>query len=227
MEQAGLEGLPLLLSNLGFFSSGPVNPIRTSPKPVLPSSSSSSSSNSKPSLPSKLTNSDQNKPSTDDVGPTRKPETRTEGEVSEHVEICANTNPSDRKGGDTDTESNRNEFEDSLRIELEEPGNDKFRKVRMSNTKIREAIGDISGGVELLEHVGFVLKEGGGEMFAVMDVPIEERITLINRVLPLLEPGKTDDVKTGDGEKEEKVEKKKIDRQVNELFADICICILT
>ncbi|KAE8710299.1 Plant UBX domain-containing protein 2 [Hibiscus syriacus] len=172
---------------------------------------------------------------------------RTEEEVSEHVEICVNTNPSDRKGGDTDTELNRNEFEDLSRDELEvrvgsylsgnppegsvqvvlrllrnifkEPGSDKFRKIRMSNPKIREAIGEISGGVELVEHVGFVLKEEGGEMFAVMDVPRKERITLIKRAITLLEPGKTDDVKTSDSEKEEKVEPKKIDRQIRVFFS--------
>ncbi|GMJ04469.1 plant UBX domain-containing protein 2 [Hibiscus trionum] len=245
--------------------------------PPPPPSSSSSSSDSKPSLPSKPTNSDQNKPvSTDDRKPENGFDPygslitsskvskngftldmlecpicgapyRTEEEVSEHVEICVDTNPSDRKHGDIDTESNRNEFEDSSRAQLEvcvgsylsgnppegsvqvvlrllrnivkEPGNDKFRKIRMSNPKIREAIGEVSGGVELLEHVGFVLNEEGGEMFAVMDVPKKERIALINRAIMLFEPGKTDDVKTSDSEKEEKVEPKKIDRQIRVFFS--------
>ncbi|KAL4318700.1 hypothetical protein GQ457_18G023220 [Hibiscus cannabinus] len=267
---------------LGSSSSGPVNSILTRPSQAQTPTSDSSSSNSKPSLPSKPTNSDRNKPvSTDDIEPTPKPENgfdpygslitsskvskngftldmlecpicgapyRTEEEVSEHVEICVNTDPSDRKGGDIDTESNRNEFEDSSSVQLDvcvgsylsgnppegsvqvvlrllrnivnEPGNDKFRKIRMSNPKIREAIGEVSGGIELLEHVGFVLNEEAGEMFAVMDVPKKETITLINRTITLLEPGKTDDVKTSDSEKEEKVvEPKKIDRQIRVFFS--------
>ncbi|KAK8567520.1 hypothetical protein V6N13_105484 [Hibiscus sabdariffa] len=243
-------------------------------KPVPPpsSSSSSSSSNSNPSLPSKPTT-DNTEPTRkpengfDPYGslitssmvskngftlnmlecPICGAPYRTEEEVSEHVEICVNTNSSDRKGGDTDTESNGNEQKESSRVELEvcvgsyllgnppegsvqvvlrllrnivkEPGNDKFRKIRMSNPKIKEAVGDVSGGVELLEHVGFMLKEDGGEMFAVMDVPERERITLINRAIMLLEPGKTDDAKTSDSEKEEKVEPKKIDRQIRVFFS--------
>ncbi|GMI89922.1 plant UBX domain-containing protein 2 [Hibiscus trionum] len=243
------------------------------PKPI-PSSSSSSYSDSKPYFPSKPTNSYQNKPvSIDDRKPENGfypygslitsskvskngftldmlecpisgAPYRTKEEVSKHVEICVDTNPSDRKYGDIDTESNMNEFEDSSRAQLEvcvgsylsgnppegsvqvvlrllrnivkEHGNDKFRKIRMSNPKIREPIREVSRGVELLEHVGFVLNEEGGEMFVVMDVPKKERIASINRVIMLFEPGKTDDVKTSDSEKEEKVEPKKIDIHVNE-----------
>ncbi|KAE8690880.1 hypothetical protein F3Y22_tig00110893pilonHSYRG00675 [Hibiscus syriacus] len=105
----------------------------------------------------------------------------------------------------------RDELEGSIQVVLrllrnivKEPGNDKFRKIRMSNPKIREAVDDVSGGVELLEHVGFALKGGGGEMFAVMDVPERDKITLINRVIMSLEPAKMDDVKTSDSVKKRK-----------------------
>ncbi|XWS69374.1 hypothetical protein CRYUN_Cryun04dG0173600 [Craigia yunnanensis] len=123
---------------------------------------------------------------------------RSEEEVSIHVETCVNTNSSDRKGSGGDSGSNENELEESrsevevcvgsflsgkppegsvevvlrlLRNIVKEPGNDKFRKIRMSNPKIREAVGEVTGGVELLEVVGFELKEEGGEMWAVMEVP--------------------------------------------------------
>ncbi|MBA0607402.1 hypothetical protein Godav_019709 [Gossypium davidsonii] len=169
----------------------------------------------------------------------------SEEEVSKHVETCIEINSSDREGGDTDTGLNENELQESSGIELEvcigsyisgnppdgsvqvflrllrnivkEPGNDKFRKVRMSNPKIREAIGEVSGGVELLELVGFVLKEEGGEMWAVVDVLKKEMITLMNKAIMLLEQGKIEE--GNKSEKEEMVEPKKIDRQIRVFFS--------
>ncbi|PPR80424.1 hypothetical protein GOBAR_AA40289 [Gossypium barbadense] len=268
---------------LGSSCSGPVNPILTrpspphtpSPKPIPPSSSSSYST-SKPSLPSKSSNSDQNTPS--NLEPPRKPENGfdpygslitssrvskngftlnmfecpicgapyvSEEEVSKHVETCIEINSSNREGSDTDAGSNENELQESSGIELEvcigsyisgnppdgsvqvflrllrnivkERGNDKFRKIRMSNPKIREAIGEVSGGVELLELVGFVSKEGGGEMWAVMDVPKKEMITLMNKAIMLLEQEKIEE--GNKSEKEEMVEPKKIDRQIRVFFS--------
>ena len=181
---------------------------------------------------------------------------RSEEEVSMHVETCVNTNSLDRKGSDGYSGSNENELEESrsdlevcvgsfisgeppegsvevvlrlLRNIVKEPGNDKFRKIRMSNPKIREAVGEVAGGVELLEFVGFELKEEGEEVWAVMEIPKEEQISLINKTIMLLEPGKIEQLKKSENippaapaEKEESVEPKKIDRQVNDLFADYC-----
>ncbi|KAB2041651.1 hypothetical protein ES319_D02G162500v1 [Gossypium barbadense] len=113
-----------------------------------------------------------------------------------------------------------------LRNIVKEPGNDKFRKLRMSNPKIREAIGEVAGGVELLEFVGFELKEEGGEMWAVMDVPKEEQISVISKAIMLLEPGNMEKFKksenispTASPEKEETVESKKIDRKIRVFFS--------
>ncbi|XWS22869.1 hypothetical protein CRYUN_Cryun29cG0073100 [Craigia yunnanensis] len=276
---------------LGSSSSGSVNPILTrptqtqtpTPKPIP----SCSSSNSKPFLPSKPPNSDQNKPSSiNNPEPIHKTENgfdpygslitsskvskngftlnvfecpicgasyRSEEEVSIHVETCVNTNSLDRKGSDGDSGSNENELEES-RSELEvcvgsflsgkppegsvevvlrllrnitkEPGNDKFRKIRMSNPKIRKAVGEVVGGVELLEFVGFELKEEGGDVWAVMEIPKEEQISLINKTIMLLEPGKIEQLKKSENippaapaEKEESVEPKKIDRQIRVFFS--------
>ncbi|OMO60677.1 hypothetical protein CCACVL1_23962 [Corchorus capsularis] len=271
-------------------SSGPVNPILNrptqtqapTPKPIP------SSVNSKPSLPSKPSISDQNKPtSINNPEPTRQTANgfdpfdslitsskvskngftlnvfecpicgasyRSEEEVSIHVETCVNTNSSDRKGnGDGVSGESENELEESrselevcvgsflsgkppegsvevvlrlLRNIVKEPGNDKFRKIRMSNPKIREAVGEVAGGVELLELVGFKLKEEGGEMWAAMEVPKEEQISLINRVIVLLEPRKTEEAKKSENlpsaapaVKEINVEPKKIDRQIRVFFS--------
>ncbi|KAL1187751.1 Plant UBX domain-containing protein 2 [Cardamine amara subsp. amara] len=57
----------------------------------------------------------------------------------------------------------------------------------MSNAKIKEAIGDVAGDVELLEFVGFELKEENDEIWAVMEVPCEEQSKLINKVVGILE----------------------------------------
>ncbi|XVE85463.1 hypothetical protein DITRI_Ditri17bG0092700 [Diplodiscus trichospermus] len=178
---------------------------------------------------------------------------RSEEEVSMHVETCVNANSSYRKGGDGDSRSNENELEESrseldvcvgsylsgkppegsvevvlrlLRNIVKEPGNDKFRKIRMSNPKIREAVGEVAGGVELLEIVGFQLKEEGGEVWAVMEIPKEEQISLITKTIMLLEPGKIEQPKKSENlppaapaEKEETVEPKKIDRQIRVFFS--------
>ncbi|XVF85423.1 hypothetical protein PTKIN_Ptkin17bG0117000 [Pterospermum kingtungense] len=269
---------------LGSSSSGSVNPPLTRPTQnqahvQRPIPSSSSSSNSKPVLPSKPPNSDDNKPSSiNHPEPIRKMENgfdpygslitsskvskngftlnvfdcpicgasyRSEEEVSEHVETCVNTNSSDREGSAGDLGSNKNELGESrsdlefcvgsflsgkppegsvevilrlLRNIVKEPGNDKFRKIRMSNPKIREAVGEVAGGVELLEFVGFELKEEGGEMWAVMESPKEERIGLIDKAVTLMEPGKIEQLK-----KSENIPStapaEKIDRQIRVFFS--------
>ncbi|TVU09490.1 hypothetical protein EJB05_42966, partial [Eragrostis curvula] len=71
---------------------------------------------------------------------------------------------------------------------LREPGNDKFRRVRLGNPRIKEAVADREGGLELLEAVGFRIGDEGGEMFAVMDeTPGEARLGGIRRAVLLLE----------------------------------------
>ncbi|GLT96712.1 hypothetical protein SLE2022_143170 [Rubroshorea leprosula] len=111
---------------------------------------------------------------------------------------------------------------------VKEPDNAKFRKIRMSNPRIREAIGEVSGGVELLEIVGFELKEEGGEMWAVMETPKEEEIGLISKVIALLEPKNLEEPKnmgnplssaSAEGNKEEALEPKKVDRQIRVFFS--------
>lgn len=102
-----------------------------------------------------------------------------------------------------------------LRNIVREPDNAKFRRVRMGNPKIKEAVVDVAGGIELLEFVGFMLREESGEMWAVMEVPGEEGLGLISKAVALLEEGKiTEDVASLEVAKEV-VEPKKIDRQVS------------
>ncbi|KAE8705442.1 Plant UBX domain-containing protein 2 [Hibiscus syriacus] len=178
---------------------------------------------------------------------------KSEEEVSIHVETCIDTNSLDRKGSDGDPGSNENVLTESrselevcvgsflsskppegsievvlklLRNIVKEPGNYKFRRIRMGNPKIREAVGEVAGGVELLEFVGFGLKEEGGEMWAVMEVPKEEQISLINKAVMLLEPGNMEQFKKSENiphaspvEKEESVEPKKIDRKIRVFFS--------
>ncbi|KAF2316827.1 hypothetical protein GH714_042168 [Hevea brasiliensis] len=173
---------------------------------------------------------------------------KSEEEVSMHVESCANNNSKysvdegngmgASSGGELQASAGaylsgkppEGAVEVVLRLFrniVKEPGNAKFRKIRMGNPKIREAVSDVAGGVELLECVGFELKEEGGEMWAVMEVPNEERIRSINEVVGLLEPRKVEEqvqkvedkpsvVPAGTGEQ---VEPKKIDRQIRVFFS--------
>ncbi|EXC26995.1 UBX domain-containing protein 6 [Morus notabilis] len=169
---------------------------------------------------------------------------RTEEEVSEHVESCVNNNSDntvENGGSNNENDSSESELEACIGAFLSgelasgsveivfkllnnvvrEPENAKFRRIRMGNAKIKEAVVDVAGGVELLEFVGFELKEEDGEMWAAMEVPSEERIRLIKHAIRLLEPqkvqepGRTSDSKpVASVEVEEKVEPKKIDRQI-------------
>jgi UBX domain-containing protein 6 len=71
---------------------------------------------------------------------------------------------------------------------LREPENDKFRRVRLSNPRIKEAVADREGGMELLEAVGFRVRVEGGEPFAVMnEVPRDARLNGIRRAILLVE----------------------------------------
>ncbi|KAF5750127.1 putative Plant UBX domain-containing protein 2 [Tripterygium wilfordii] len=174
---------------------------------------------------------------------------RSEEDVSAHVEGCVNNNSSAEEsnaGVVSNGSEARSELEacvgaflsgkppvDSvgvvirlLRNIVREPENVKFRKIRMSNPKIREAVGEVVGGIELLEFVGFQLREEGGEMWAAMEVPTEERIGLINKVIPLLEPKKEEEQHKVESSPsaspigtEELIETKKVDRQTRVFFS--------
>lgn len=173
---------------------------------------------------------------------------RSEEEVSAHVESCLNSNSAD-KNGDADVSrladdgsETKTEVEACVRAFLsgnppegsvdvilrllrnivKEPENPKFRKIRMSNPKIREAIGEVGGAVELLEFLGFELKEEGGEICSMMGAPSEKGISLISKAIALLEPRKTEEEpkKTENfksatpANSEEVVQLKKANRQV-------------
>ncbi|KAL5995730.1 hypothetical protein ACLOJK_025799 [Asimina triloba] len=98
-----------------------------------------------------------------------------------------------------------------------EPGNDKFRRIRMSNPKIKEAVGEVAGGVELLECVGFSLRQEGDEMWATMEAATEDRIALIGEAVSLLESRNADNLPAaaavGPSAKSIPFERKKVDRQ--------------
>lgn len=177
---------------------------------------------------------------------------QSEEEVSEHVDSCvaesrveydnevgAQGLPSDEAEGRSELEACVGTFvsakppESSVDVVRKlfrniarEPENAKFRRVRLSNPKIKEAIGDVAGGVELLEFVGFQLKEEDGEMWAVMDQPGEEQIRLVNRAVVLLEPKKFEESKKIDDAPavvpsivDKPMEKEKIDRQIQVFFS--------
>jgi UBX domain-containing protein 6 len=158
----------------------------------------------------------------------------SEEEVSVHVESCLGDTNGDESSFEKDNNDNdKSEMEKLVVVYLsgkpsessidvllrlfknivKEPENAKFRKVRMSNAKIKEAIGDVAGGVELLELVGFELKEENDEIWAVMDVPSEEQSILINKVVGYLEKRKTESSGSS-AQVMEPVAPKKIDREV-------------
>ncbi|XP_062194130.1 plant UBX domain-containing protein 2-like [Phragmites australis] len=112
---------------------------------------------------------------------------------------------------------------------LKEPGNDKFRRVRLGNPRIKEAVADREGGVELFESVGFRIGDEDGELFAVMDeVPsdaklggIRQAVLLLERAWPSapaqVEPYAKETCSNGvDGQEEVK---KTIDRQIRVFFS--------
>lgn len=113
---------------------------------------------------------------------------------------------------------------------VKEPENTKFRRLQMSDPKIRKAVGNVPGAVELLKFLGFELKEESGEMWAVMEVPDEERIGLIGKVVELLlvpkkveVPRKFEKLKEEEAKDEtvEHIEPIKVDRRVHGLFCTL------
>ncbi|KAL1219507.1 Plant UBX domain-containing protein 2 [Cardamine amara subsp. amara] len=165
----------------------------------------------------------------------------SEEEVSDHVESClGNTNEDDESSMEKDNDKSEMEklvvvylsgkpTESSIDVLLrlfknilKEPENAKFRKIRMSNAKIKEAIGDVPGGVELLEFVGFELKEENDEIWAVMEVPGEDQCQLINKVVGILENRKIETSESSSAQVvavEEPVAPKKIDREIRVFFS--------
>ncbi|XP_020083507.1 plant UBX domain-containing protein 2, partial [Ananas comosus] len=106
---------------------------------------------------------------------------------------------------------------------VREPGNDKFRRIRMGNPKIREAVADVGGGVDLLECVGFRIGEEDGEIWATMGVPAEEQVAVIREALSLLDRGRNSEESsksqaTSDVAAERSTEPRKIDRRVRVFF---------
>ncbi|XP_009622625.1 plant UBX domain-containing protein 2 [Nicotiana tomentosiformis] len=163
----------------------------------------------------------------------------SEEEVSTHIDSCLSSEVSSNLGVESKVEV-KSELETCvsayvsgkpsegsvevviklLKNIVKEPENAKFRKIRMGNPKIKEAIGDVVGGVELLEFVGFELKEDGGEIWAVMDVPSEEQLVMLKNVVSLLEPKKVEELASVSQVKaSEPVEPKKIDRQIRVFFS--------
>lgn len=174
---------------------------------------------------------------------------RSEDEVSEHVESCL-SNPIENDDDDDDEKFKESEVSESnteleicigtyvsgnpsegsvdivlklLKNIVKEPENVKFRKIRMGNPKIKEAVGEVIGGVELLSLLGFELKEENGETWALMEVPTEEKVNLIKKAIVLLEPQlvpkRENLTPTVSAEKVAEAEPKKIDRQVKVFFA--------
>ncbi|XP_047332587.1 plant UBX domain-containing protein 2 [Impatiens glandulifera] len=101
---------------------------------------------------------------------------------------------------------------------VKEPENSKFRRIRLGNPKIKEAICEAAGGVDLLECVGFELKEEDGEMWAVMDVLSQDKLVLVQKAVSLLEPPPPK-ASPPPPAKELPVVPEKIDRQVRVFFS--------
>ncbi|EAZ27882.1 hypothetical protein OsJ_11836 [Oryza sativa Japonica Group] len=112
---------------------------------------------------------------------------------------------------------------------LSDPRNDKYRKVRLGNPRIKEAVADRECGVDLLEAVGFRVADKGGELFAVMDeVPgdarlgwIRQAVLLLQRARPSTPPPKQADAKgtRPDGVGEQQGVKRPVDHQIRVFFS--------
>ncbi|XP_042008028.1 plant UBX domain-containing protein 2-like [Salvia splendens] len=162
----------------------------------------------------------------------------SEEEVSAHVESCL----SRAESGNSDKEADgvRNQLQSCvsaytsgnpsdgsvevlirlLRNVVKEPENAKFRRIRMGNPKIKEAIADVPGGVELLECIGFELKEEGSEMWFVMEEPSKEQLGLVKNAVLLLEPKKVEELPSMAPVKLDKpIERKPVDRQIRVFFS--------
>ncbi|CAH9134293.1 unnamed protein product [Cuscuta epithymum] len=172
----------------------------------------------------------------------------SEEEVSAHVDTCLSSQMIKSSTLSINSESNRKAEKSQLEVLvtaylsgspkgslevilrllsniLKDPENAKYRKIRMGNPKIKEAITDVAGGVELLEFVGFELADVDGEVWAVMDAPpSDEKIVLLKKTLSLLDLSEVQKEENVHLERdlakaEEPAEPKKIDRQIRVFFA--------
>ncbi|KAL1365862.1 hypothetical protein HN51_013817 [Arachis hypogaea] len=174
---------------------------------------------------------------------------RSEDEVSEHVDTCLSNNGERADVSqlpDTGADSNA-ELEvcvgtyvsgkpshgsidillKLLKNVVREPENAKFRKIRLGNPKIKEAVAEVIGGTELICFLGFELKDENGETWAVMELPSEEQIRLIKKATLLLESQlvlqvspKSENLAAASADNiDAKPESKPIDRQVKVFFA--------
>nr|XP_009417657.2 PREDICTED: plant UBX domain-containing protein 2 [Musa acuminata subsp. malaccensis] len=161
----------------------------------------------------------------------------TEADVSAHLDVClahdASAAPDPAMADSSDVAARVSAFVSSgppqgaVEVVLKllgnvarEPQNEKFRRIRMGNPKIKEAVG-ARGGVELLESVGFRLAEEEGEVWATMEAPSEEQIAVIKEATTLLESWKSEGsvpVVVSDVKTQRSIEPKKIDRQVKVFF---------
>ncbi|CAL9170328.1 plant UBX domain-containing protein 2 [Musa acuminata AAA Group] len=161
----------------------------------------------------------------------------TEADVSAHLDVClahdASAAPDPAMADSSDVAARVSAFVSSgppqgaVEVVLKllgnvarEPQNEKFRRIRMGNPKIKEAVG-ARGGVELLESVGFRLGEEEGEVWATMEAPSEEQIAVIKEATTLLESWKSEGsvpVVVSDVKTQRSIEPKKIDRQVKVFF---------
>ncbi|KAE9597546.1 putative transcription factor C2H2 family [Lupinus albus] len=111
---------------------------------------------------------------------------RYEEEVSEHVDSCLSNRIESNDANIVVSDKNNEEVEWS-NGELEVCVECEFRRIRISNPRIKEVFGEVMGGVELLSFVGFKITEENGETWAVMEVRTEEQIKLIKKSTLLLE----------------------------------------
>lgn len=125
----------------------------------------------------------------------------TESDVSSHLDSCLARQPEPesiepRKGASHKVEKflSGNPTENSIEVMqkllgniVKEPSSEKFRKIRMGNPKIREAISEVKGGVEVLESLGFTVRDEEGELWATMAVPSEDTINSIKETVELLD----------------------------------------
>ncbi|GER31061.1 UBX domain-containing protein [Striga asiatica] len=121
----------------------------------------------------------------------------SEKQISIHIDSCLNAADSGNEFGTKESDEIMNQLETSvgsyvsgkpsdgskeivlilLKNVVKDPANAKFRKIIIGNPKIKEAVGDVPGGIELLECVGFNLTEENGEMW----------LRLVKTVISLLE----------------------------------------
>lgn len=123
----------------------------------------------------------------------------TESDISSHLDSCLTGQQEpieERKGDSYQVEEflAGNPVENSVEVMkrllsnvVKEPSNEKFRRIRMGNPKIREAISEVKGGVEVLESVGFKVGDEEGELWAIMEVPSADKISAIKEAVELLE----------------------------------------